>query len=99
MSCALLSIQSMPDVHKNVTCDGCQAYPIVGKRYNCLTRDNHDLCGYCYVKETPASSHKYILMDVEKKTTREQPIPLIDQQISGDVVGTTASLVLSQTYE
>merc|ERR1712093_696771 len=37
-----------PDVHMNVICDGCDAEPIVGTRYRCLTKTNFDLCSKCY---------------------------------------------------
>jgi hypothetical protein len=40
-----------PTAHSHtsgITCDGCNAQPIVGYRWRCLTCKNHDLCDACY---------------------------------------------------
>lgn len=36
--------------HYNVICDGCQAAPIVGKRFKCLVCPDFDLCETCELK-------------------------------------------------
>jgi len=33
--------------HDGVTCDGCDTYPIIGKRFRCLECYNYDLCEKC----------------------------------------------------
>ncbi|XP_063714243.1 uncharacterized protein LOC134842028 [Symsagittifera roscoffensis] len=39
-----------PAVHHFVTCDQCNASPIVGTRYKCKTCPDYDLCSTCKVK-------------------------------------------------
>jgi len=34
--------------HTGITCDGCNAQPIVGYRWRCKNCANHDLCDSCY---------------------------------------------------
>lgn len=34
--------------HSSVTCDGCDAWPLVGLRYNCAESCNFDICKACY---------------------------------------------------
>ena len=34
-------------VHRNVTCDGCGMYPLIGIRYKCSICDNFDYCENC----------------------------------------------------
>ena len=34
-------------VHTGVTCDNCEMYPIIGKRYKCMTCSDYDLCESC----------------------------------------------------
>jgi len=44
-------------VHKNVTCDGCGMYPIVGVRYKSSTVDDFDLCSVCEAEGKFEDSH------------------------------------------
>lgn len=34
----------------SVSCDGCNAAPIIGQRYHCETCGNYDLCAACEKK-------------------------------------------------
>lgn len=34
--------------HEGVTCDGCEASPIIGPRFRCTHCQDFDLCGACY---------------------------------------------------
>ncbi|CAK0841312.1 unnamed protein product [Prorocentrum cordatum] len=38
------------EVHVNFVCDGCEASPILGRRYRSLTRADYDLCESCFGK-------------------------------------------------
>jgi hypothetical protein len=38
-------------VHKFITCDGCQKAPIIGKRFKCNDCDDFDYCSECYEKK------------------------------------------------
>merc|ERR1719273_3062614 len=40
-------------VHRGVTCDGCDASPIVGVRYKSVRRADYDLCEACEVNHDP----------------------------------------------
>ena len=35
-------------VHACVVCDGCQASPIIGRRFKCSDTANYDLCSKCF---------------------------------------------------
>ncbi|KAG7396483.1 hypothetical protein PHYBOEH_002190 [Phytophthora boehmeriae] len=35
-------------VHENALCDGCGMSPIIGRRWNCNTCENYELCDGCY---------------------------------------------------
>lgn len=39
------------EVHPTIICDGCDASPLMGTRYQSLTRDNFDLCKNCHDAE------------------------------------------------
>eukprot|EP00754_Rhynchopus_humris_P001549 Rhum_TRINITY_DN10902_c0_g1::Rhum_TRINITY_DN10902_c0_g1_i1::g.41137::m.41137 len=34
--------------HYGITCDGCQAAPVVGYRWRCTKCKNHDVCDICH---------------------------------------------------
>jgi hypothetical protein len=38
--------EPQPQVHLSVVCDGCEG-PVVGHRFQCLTRSHFDLCEAC----------------------------------------------------
>lgn len=38
------------EVHVRITCDGCEATPLLGPRWKSLTHDDYDLCEACYRK-------------------------------------------------
>jgi hypothetical protein len=39
-------------VHRFITCDGCEQTPLRGIRYHCLQCNDFDLCGSCHQKAT-----------------------------------------------
>jgi len=39
---------AVAEVHPNVCCDGCNASPIVGRRYKSLEHEDYDLCQSCF---------------------------------------------------
>lgn len=43
--------------HIDITCDGCDAEPIVGKRFKCQACDDRDLCEACYRNIIAARIH------------------------------------------
>ena len=40
------------DVHQRISCDECNAYPIVGVRYMCTNQVDFDLCARCFNDES-----------------------------------------------
>jgi len=42
--------QEKPVVHRNVCCDGCEMFPMIGDRYKCTTCYDFDLCSVCEAK-------------------------------------------------
>ena len=51
-------------VHRNVTCDGCGAYPITGTRYKCSICDNFDYCENC--EEMYKNEHNHPFFKIYK---------------------------------
>jgi hypothetical protein len=44
------------EVHKDITCGGCGADPIIGLRWKCKTCIDHNICEPCRVSKTPLLS-------------------------------------------
>lgn len=51
-------VPGQPEVHTRVQCDGCHAYPLVGRRFKCVDRPDFDLCGTCYQRAMQDSDLK-----------------------------------------
>lgn len=49
-----------PVIHKQVSCDGCKVYPIVGIRYKCTVCHNFDYCENCEEKNSETHNHNFI---------------------------------------
>ena len=64
---ATLPVGSDPKVHKDVFCDGCNTYPIVGIRYKCTVCPNFDLCEKCEPKHTPM--HELVMLSSSETVT------------------------------
>jgi len=47
-------------VHKNVTCNLCSMYPIIGNRFKCTICYDYDLCESC--ENATAESHPHPMM-------------------------------------
>ena len=51
------------EVHFNVICDGCNAFPLIGPRYKCTVCLDHDLCFKCHSKgKSCPSRHRHALV-------------------------------------
>lgn len=61
--------------HIDVTCDGCQTYPVIGKRFKCLICRDFDLCQACEAKNDHAhpmircieQNNHHVLNKVQRK--------------------------------
>ena len=47
-------------IHKNVRCDGCKKYPIIGIRYKCTICHNFDYCEECEKKFNEEHNHPFL---------------------------------------
>ncbi|KAG8892410.1 E3 ubiquitin-protein ligase herc2, partial [Tulasnella sp. 408] len=57
-------------VHKGILCDGCDMFPLVGKRYKCLETscDDYDLCENCVkLEEVHDKEHKFLVIETPRQ--------------------------------
>jgi Ca2+-binding EF-hand superfamily protein len=54
---AVKGVQRDSFVHRGITCNGCQAFPIRGVRFKCINCPDFDLCERCESTMTMSSSH------------------------------------------
>jgi hypothetical protein len=57
-------------VHQRVSCDGCNAHPIVGTRYKCSVCPDFDFCEKC--EATKEHSHPFLKIKKPEQVTYEQ---------------------------
>ena len=48
-----------PEIHFNVTCDGCKVTPLRGNRYKCKKCENFDFCENCFQKNKESHGHDF----------------------------------------
>lgn len=61
-----------PQVHYGVICDGCNARPLIGNRYKCLTCPDYDLCQKCHDNGVhDATGHSFRLMEIATRNFSE----------------------------
>jgi len=53
---------SNQSVHINVTCDGCNTFPIIGTRFKCLDCSDYDLCQPCESSESSDHPSDHAMM-------------------------------------
>ena len=54
-----ITTDSKKEVHWFISCDGCHAYPIYGKRFKCETCKNFDYCEKCYEQQKQTHNHPF----------------------------------------
>ena len=57
---SLLDQNPVPVVHSNVSCDGCQMFPLVGPRFKCTICEDFDLCESCEAEGNHPADHALI---------------------------------------
>jgi hypothetical protein len=61
-------IHQTPDIHENIRCDGCDMSPLQGRRWNCLSCPDHDVCRECISKpETIGHSFREMSADMSRQ--------------------------------
>lgn len=54
------SFMALPtETHHGVWCDGCNASPIVGKRFKCVDCADYDYCQNCIINKTHFLEHRW----------------------------------------
>ena len=64
--------------HWEITCDGCDMYPIVGFRYKCAVCDDYDLCGSC--KNAGKHPEHNMRREEEKEESEEERL---EEEVGG----------------
>jgi hypothetical protein len=97
-------------VHHSVQCDGCNIYPIVGKRFKCDECDDYDLCGSCrsnnlhsqhdFKKITESDDFELVDDDwlTYNETNRNKTQKWLDDNVNADYGGTEMFKVISEGY-
>lgn len=85
--------------HYGVECDGCSTYPIVGKRFRCMTCENYDLCEVCENKcvhnhpmmriMTVQNNQVVDLVETDKSNRRNLDSQSVDIYINNDRLDTS----------
>ena len=52
-----------PEIHYNVTCDGCNVTPLRGNRYKCKKCKDFDFCEDCYKKNKESHGHDFFVIE------------------------------------
>ena len=55
------------EIHFNVRCDGCNMYPLIGKRFKCKECPNFDFCEKCLEKNKESHKHEFIQINQKDK--------------------------------
>ncbi|MEE6507640.1 hypothetical protein FKM82_027611 [Ascaphus truei] len=55
----LSEMELVPSIHPEVTCDGCQLFPINGPRFKCRSCDDFDFCETCFKNRKHNSRHTF----------------------------------------
>ncbi|OUM52267.1 hypothetical protein BVG19_g1440 [[Candida] boidinii] len=63
------------NIHRGISCDGCNAFPIVGNRFKCSDCVDYDLCSDCESKGTETGLHKC----THKMAVYRTPIQSVNQ--------------------
>lgn len=69
--------KALKQIHRGVTCDGCQAYPIEGIRYKCAVCADFDFCEKC--EDSVNHDHPFLKIRHVKHTPR-RIIAVIDDE-------------------
>ena len=69
---------SKKEVHWFISCDGCHAYPIYGKRFKCETCKDFDLCEKCEAKYGGEHLHPFL------KVYEPQTMPILIKCVLAD---------------
>lgn len=67
------SSSSVAGAHENITCDVCNASPIVGVRYKCINCSDFDLCEICEARNAHDPTHLFIKI--------KHPLPAVVQRV------------------
>ncbi|XP_041440166.1 E3 ubiquitin-protein ligase HERC2 isoform X2 [Xenopus laevis] len=55
----LSEMELVPSIHAEVTCDGCQMFPIHGSRFKCRFCDDFDFCDTCFKNRKHNARHNF----------------------------------------
>lgn len=98
---AILAAGYADVVHLNVTCDGCNAQPIVGLRYKCVQCPNFDLCFSCHKVDEHAFRHFFkLIKESDDESNADAVLSSLvasGSEVLADVISEVAAAVTAAT--
>eukprot|EP00463_Aulacantha_scolymantha_P003382 TRINITY_DN4240_c0_g1_i1.p1 TRINITY_DN4240_c0_g1~~TRINITY_DN4240_c0_g1_i1.p1 ORF type:complete len:249 (-),score=32.24 TRINITY_DN4240_c0_g1_i1:152-898(-) len=61
-------------VHINVSCDGCNMFPVIGTRFKCTVCPDYDLCSECESSDVPVHPEDHPMLQYKKPKTGYDPV-------------------------
>ncbi|PVU88967.1 hypothetical protein BB561_005629 [Smittium simulii] len=72
-------------IHRGITCDECNTYPVTGARYKCAQCSNYDLCEFCEAKNVH-KHHVFIKIKIPAPSTLKDHTPVLSRFYPGNML-------------
>ncbi|OMJ24477.1 EF-hand calcium-binding domain-containing protein 1 [Smittium culicis] len=72
-------------VHRGVTCDGCNQYPVTGVRYKCTQCFDFDICEACEAKNVH-KGHLFLKIKIPAPSMMNDHVPIMTNFYPGNMI-------------